>query len=302
MKFTSMQQALAAGAIGAVAATPSMADNAVTSTTAELVLYVVNTYTGSAYSRGLGRINGVLSYLQVAGTGINGVVSIAGSAYTGTLTSMGDTATLTAAQTAAMAISGATTGYGSQPNIRVNFSLPPVMPDANLIKWLSANQGGDIRWSVQGGYALGNGSSASRRFVTTSVNNYDNGVNVTNGNLGMSGVTEINVWSNINSVVAGDNSVNPSLSTLDGTSITNSTYLTYSGPAAGSYDTAANWFTSQTNPANYITPLCSIGQSCNLYMVVSGNINSSASGRVFVYTMNDAVLNSAGFLKSIGHK
>ena len=302
MKFTTMQQALAMGALTAVAVSSSQADNA-TGGSAELVLYVVNTTNGNAYSRGLGRVGGLSTYINIAGTGINGAVTVAGSTYTGSLTSAYDSATLTAAQSAVNAIGG-TNGYGSQATISVNYSLPTVTPDPNLITWLAANVGGDIKWSVQGGNGGGNGSLATRRFVTTSAGNYDAGTNVTNSNLGMA-TTESNVWIGITSVVAGDNALNPSVSNGDGTSITNSTYWTYNGAGAGTTDVARTWFATdanRTNPANSIDALCNLGSSCNLYLVVSNNVNTAGGGRVFTFTMNDVMLNSAGFLKSLGHK
>lgn len=321
MKFTTMQKALTAGAIGAVAAAPAMADTGYSNggggNNAEFVLYVVNTSTGSAYSRGLAR-NGngqtANTYLQLgstAGTGVNGAVTVAGaSTYSGTLASGGDTATLVAAQAASAGVAGTTTGLGSQAQISVAFELPKFLADANLQSWLATNLGTDstsatyqanlanVKWSIQGGYATGNGASASRRFVTTSATSLDLGVNVTNSNLGMS-VTENNVWATIASTQFADNQLNASTQFGDGSSITNSTYFTYNGNGAGSNDTAQNWFTNQTNPANFVNPLCSIGQTCNMYLVVSNNVNTQGGGKVFTYTLNDVALLRDGTLGGV---
>lgn len=312
MKFTTMQKALTAGAIGAVAAAPAMADNAF-GNNAELVLYVVNTSTGSAYSRGLARNgNGAAAntYLSVTGTGIAGAVAVSSSTYTGTLLNGGDTATMVAAETASAAVAGTTTGFGSQAQISVAFELPKFNADSNLTAWLASNLGTDptsaqyqanlanIKWSIQAGVASGNGTNAGRRFVTTSATSLDLGVSVTNTNLGMA-VTESNVWIAISSVVSGDNGLNASTQTGDGSSITNSTYWSYTGLGNGSNDTAANWFTNQTNPANYVNPLCSIGQTCNLYYVVSNNVNSAGGGKAFTFTLNDVALLRDGTLGGV---
>jgi len=302
MKFTTMQKALTAGAIGAVAVTPAMADNA-SGGSAELVLYVVNTSTGAAYSRGLARNfntygnNQLTTYLNVAGTGITGAVTVAGSTYTGTLTSAGDTATLVAAEAASAAVAGTTTGLGSQAQINVAFTLPTFAADANLSAFITAQGASNLKWSVQAGNGGGNGASASRRFFTTSAANLDNGVNVTNTNLGM-GATETYVWAAISSVVAGDNTNNASTQTGDGSSITNSTYLTYSGAGAGNADTASNWFTNQTNPNNFVNPLCDFGKACNFYYVVSNNVSTAGGGKAFTMTFTDISLDLNGTLGS----
>jgi len=328
MKFTTMQKALTAGAIGAVAAAPAMADTGYSNggggNNAELVLYVVNTATGSAYSRGLAR-NGngqaANTYLTLGsttvgqGTGIAGAVTVAGSTYSGTLTAGGDTATLIAAQNATNTVSGSTTGYGSQAKISVAFDLPKFNADANLQSWLATNLGTDstsasyqsnlanIKWSIQGGYGSGNGASASRRFVTTSATSYDLGTGVTNTNLGMT-TADANAWSNITSLQYDDNNLNPSTSIGDGTSITNSNYWNYTGAAAGSSDVVQTWFATNannTNPAASINALCSIGQTCNLYMVVSSNLNTSGGGKAFTYTLQDVALLRDGTLGSVNN-
>jgi len=302
MKFTTMQKALTAGAIGAVAVTPAMADNAFGGS-AELVLYVVNTTSGAAYSRGLARnfntygSSQLNTYLNVGGTGISGAVTVAGSTYSGFLANAADTATLTQAEAASAAVAGTTTGLGSQAAINVAFTLPTFFADANLQAFITAQGASNLKWSVQGGNGGGNGSAASRRFFTTSATNYDNGVNVTNTNLGMS-TTESNVWNSISSVVAGDNAANASTQNGDGSSITNSTYLSYNGPAAGSTDVASNWFTNQTNPNNFVNPLCDFGKACNFYYVVSNNVNSSGGGKAFTMTFTDISLDLNGTLGS----
>jgi len=239
----------------------------------------------------------VNTFLNFAGTGINGAVTVAGSTYTGTLANGGDTATMVAAGNAALEVGSGTTGLGSQAQISVNFSLPTFFADANLTAFINAQGASNLKWSVQAGNGGGNGSNASRRFFTTSATNLDTGVNVTNTNLGMS-TTESNVWNSISSVVAGDNAANASTQNGDGSSITNSTYLSYNGPAAGSTDVASNWFTNQTNPNNFVNPLCDFGKACNFYYVVSNNVNSSGGGKAFTMTFTDISLDLNGTLGS----
>jgi hypothetical protein len=157
MKFTTMQKALTAGAIGAVAVTPAMADNAFGGS-AEMVLYVVNTTSGAAYSRGLARNfntygnNQLSTFLNISttGTGINGAVTVAGSTYTGTLANGGDTATLVNAEGASAAVAGTTTGLGSQAQISVAFNLPTFFADANLTAFIAAQGAANLKWSIQG--------------------------------------------------------------------------------------------------------------------------------------------------------
>jgi len=304
MKFTTMQKALTAGAIGAVAVTPAMADNA-SGGSAEMVLYVVNTTSGAAYSRGLARNfntygnNQLSTFLNISttGTGVNGAVTVAGSTYTGTLANGGDTATLVAAEAASNAVAGSTTGLGSQAQISVAFNLPTFFADANLTAFIAAQGAANLKWSIQGGNGGGNGSAASRRFFTTSATSLDQGVNVTNTNLGMA-TTESNVWQAISSLVSGDNTANASTQNGDGSSITNSTYLSYNGAGAGAADTAANWFTNQTNPNNVVNPLCDFGKACNFYYVVSNNVNTAGGGKAFTFTLNDVSLDLNGTLGS----
>ena len=301
MKFTTMQQAVAMGALTAVAASPSQADNGF-SGSAELVLYVVNVASGStaAYSRGLSRIDGQTTGLTFSGTAIAGPLTTSGFTTTYTSLTASDTAALVAIQAAANT-QGFTNGYNSQPQISVNYSLPTIAPDANLVKWLAANSGGDIRWSIQAGHSTGNGSGAGRRWFTTSPggpNTYDLGVNVTNTNLGMA-VSEVNVWIDINSVINGDNLLNASTSNGDGTSITNSTYLSYTGD---NNSKARYWFSTSTNPSTAVDALVPMGQAGNFYEFVSNNVNTTGGGKVWVITFNDLVLDSAGYLRSLQHK
>lgn len=313
MKFTTMQKALSAGAIGAVAATPAMADvNLTGANGGELVLYVVNTSNGNAYSRGLGRLgsgpnNGSFLNLGTNGTAISGAVTVAGSTYSGSITSGADTTNIMNAVNAAYAVSGATAGYGLQPQISVNFTMPNFSADANLTAWLQANgvntsapnsaSYSNIKWSIQSGVASGNGINAGRRFITTSgvgsSTTLQAGTNVSTGDLGMS-ASESNIWLNINNVVTADNTANASTVSGDGSSITNSTYWTYSGPGAGATDTAANWFakSSATQPGAAVDPLCTLGRACNLFMVVSDQ--GSNTRKATVLTLNDVMLTSQG--------
>jgi len=306
MKFTTMQKALTAGAIGAVAVTPAMADNALGGS-AEFVLYVVNTTTGTAaYSRGLARnfntygLNSKNMFLNIgaAGTGINGTVTVANSTYSGTLTSGGDTATLINAEAASAAVAGTTTGLGSQAQISVAFALPTFFADSNLQSWLATNNvnGNVIKWSVQGGNG-GNAASAGARFFTTTASNFDAGINTRNQDLGMSPTTA-NVWAAITSLVNGDNGINNSTQNGDGSSITNSTYFSYDGAGAGSSDKANIWFNSTTTSNTVVDALCDFGKACNFYYVVSNNTATANGAKAFTFTLGDISLDLNGTLGS----
>jgi len=297
-----------------------MASNA-TGNSAELVLYVVNISTGSAYSRGLARTSATgtpgstATFLNINGTGINGAVSVAGSAYSGTLISSGDTTTLNAAQAAVVALpSMNTSGLNSQAKISVAFDLPKFAADANLQAWLATNLGSEtaadyqtklanIKWSIQaGGFQNGSGGNSGTgiRYITTSNDNYDNGTSVTKQILGTT-YTAANTWLGINSMVKADNALNTSTGNGDGSSITNSTYWTYDGIAAGTADVAKTWFSSATQGATTVNALCNIGQTCNFYMVTGSNTNTSNGGKGFTYSFNDVALLRDGTLGGVNN-
>ena len=283
MKFTSMQSALAVGALSAVAV-PALADNA-SGGPSELVLYVVNTANNTAYSRGL-QLN--MNTLAIGG-------AFRASCYTSSFTgNISDGSTVEMGIVTAEAVAkGYTTGYGSQNVLSINYTLPTILADSNLTGFLSA-PGGTFKWSIQSsGNGTGQGSNFSRRFITTSASSYDNGTNVTTGNLGMAG-TDANAWQDIVSMVVLDNGLNPSTTNGDGTSITNSNYLSYVGPGSG---TASNWFATATSVAGAINALQDLGSAANLYEVISQS--SSAGNKNWVLTFNDVTMDAAGNLNSV---
>jgi hypothetical protein len=291
MKFTSMQQALAVGALSVVAV-PALSDNS-TGVPAELVLYVVNTQNNTAYSRGL-QIN--MNTLAITG-------GFSASGYISTFTG-----NISAASTAQMGLvtaeavaNGFTTGYGSQNVLSINYTLPTITPDPKLVEFLASASasGAAVKWSIQSsGYGTSNGLNFTRRFITTSANTYDNGTNVTTGNLGMAG-TDANAWQDIVSMVQLDNAANPSTTSGDGSSITNSNYLSYLNNTAN----ASTWYSTNTYVAGAINALVSWGAVANFYEVVSCcGATQSAGSKDWVFTMNDIILDNVGNLRSLGHK
>ena len=284
MKFTSMQSALALGALSAVAF-PALADNA-SGGPSELVLYVVNTANKTAYSRGL-QIN--MNTLAITGAfSASGYTStFAGNISAGSTVEMGQV-------TAEAVANGYTTGYGSQNVLSINYSLPTILADANLTSFLST--GGTYKWSIQSsGNSGGNGSGYGRRFITTSAASYDNGTNVTNGNLGGSG-TAPNAWQNITSMVSQDNAANPSTSNGDGTSITNSNYLSFLNNTAN----ASTWYSANTSVAGSINALHDLGSAANFYEVISCcGATQSAGSKVWVLTFNDLSMDNSGNLSAV---
>ena len=287
MKFTSMQSALAVGALSAVAV-PALADNA-TGGPAELVLYVVNTATNAAYSRGL-QIN--MNNLAITG-------AFSASGYTSTFTgniSASSTAEMGAVFAESVA-AGYTTGYGSQNVLSVNYTLPTILADAALTSFISANGGAaNLKWSIQSsGNATGNGTGYGRRFITTSASSYDNGTNVATGNLGMAG-TDLNAWQDIVSMVVLDNAANPSTTNGDGTSITNSNYLTFLNGGQN----ASNWYSTVTSVAGAINALQNLGSAANLYEVVSCcGATQSAGSKNWVLTLNDVSMDASGNINAV---
>ena len=285
MKFTTRQKALALGALSAVAA-PALADNA-SGAAAELVLYVVNTANNTAYSRGL-QIN--MNSLAITG-------EFGASNYTSTFTGKISASSVTemGMVTAEAVANGFSTGYGSQNVLFINYTLPTILADTNLTNFLSVDPNtSHYKWSIQSsGIGGGSGVNFSRRFITTSASNFDNGTNVTTGNLGMAG-SDVNAWSDIVSMVALDNAANPSTTNGDGTSITNSNYLSYTGAGAPG-GTATTWFSNWIAPGGVINALQALGSASNLYEVVSccGSTQSSSSN-AWVFTMNDVVMDTAG--------
>ncbi len=284
MKFTSMQSALAVGALSAVAV-PALADNAFGGPS-ELVLYVVNTANNTAYSRGL-QIN--MNTLAITG-------AFSASGYTSTFTG-----NISAASTVEMGIvtaeavvNGFTTGYGSQNVLSINYTLPTILADANLTSFLST--GGTYKWSIQSsGNGGGNGTGFSRRFITTSASSYDNGTNVATGNLGMSG-TDANAWNDIVSMVQADNALNPSTTNGDGTSITNSTYLSFLNGGQN----ASNWYSTVTTVAGSINALQNLGSAANLYEVISCcGASQSAGSKNWVLTLNDVTMDASGNINAV---
>jgi hypothetical protein len=285
MKFTSMQSALAVGALSAVAV-PALADNA-SGGPSELVLYVVNTANNTAYSRGL-QIN--MNTLAITG-------GFSASGYTSTFTgniSAGSTVEIGAVTAEAVA-AGYTTGYGSQNVLSINYTLPTILADANLTSFLSA-PGGTFKWSIQSsGNGGGNGTLFSRRFITTSASSFDNGTGVTNTNLGMAG-TDVNAWNDIVSMVVLDNAANPSTTNGDGTSITNSNYLSFLNGGAN----ASTWYSNATQPGAAINALQDLGSAANLYEVVSCcGATQSAGSKVWVLTLNDVTMDASGNINAV---
>ena len=284
MKFTSMQSALAVGALSAIAV-PALADNA-SGSPAELVLYVVNTTTNTAYSRGL--------QLNMNTLAIGGAFSASGytSTFTGNI-SPGSTVEIGAVTAEAVA-AGYTSGFGSQNVLSVNYTLPTILADANLINFLST--GGTYKWSIQSaGYGPGNGTGFSRRFITTSASSYDNGTNVTTGNLGMAG-TDANAWSDIVSMVVADNVLNPSTTNGDGTSITNSNYLSFLNGGQN----ASTWYSAATSVAGAINALQDLGSAANLYEVISCcGATQSAGSKDWVLTFNDVSMDASGNINGL---
>ena len=284
MKFTSMQSALAVGALSAIAV-PALADNA-SGSPAELVLYVVNTTTNTAYSRGL--------QLNMNTLAIGGAFSASGytSTFTGNI-SPGSTVEIGAVTAEAVA-AGYTSGFGSQNVLSVNYTLPTILADANLINFLST--GGTYKWSIQSaGYGPGNGTGFSRRFITTSASSYDNGTNVTTGNLGMAG-TDANAWSDIVSMVVADNVLNPSTTNGDGTSITNSNYLSFLNGGQN----ASTWYSAATSVAGAINALQDLGSAANLYEVISCcGATQSAGSKNWVLTFNDVSMDASGNINAV---
>ena len=284
MKFTSMQSALAVGALSAVAV-PALADNA-SGGPSELVLYVVNTANNTAYSRGL-QIN--MNTLAITG-------AFSASGYTSTFTgniSASSTVEMNAVFAESVA-AGYTTGYGSQNVLSINYTLPTILADANLTSFLST--GGTYKWSIQSaGNATGNGTGYGRKFITTSAASYDNGTNVATGNLGMA-VTDLNVWQDIVSMVALDNGLNPSTTNGDGTSITNSNYLSFLNGGQN----ASNWYSTVTTVAGSINALQDLGSAANLYEVVSCcGATQSAGSKNWVLTLNDVSMDASGNINAV---
>ena len=285
MKFTSMQSALAVGALSAVAV-PALADNA-SGGPSELVLYVVNTANNTAYSRGL-QIN--MNTLAITG-------GFSASGYTSTFTgniSAGSTVEMGIVTAEAVA-AGYTTGYGSQNVLSINYTLPTILADANLTSFLSA-PGGTFKWSIQSsGNGGGNGTGFSRRFITTSASSYDNGTNVTTGNLGMAG-TDANAWNDIVSMVVLDNAANPSTANGDGTSITNSNYLSFLNGGQN----ASTWYSANTSVAGAINALQDLGSAANLYEVISCcGATQSAGSKNWVLTLNDVTMDASGNINAV---
>jgi hypothetical protein len=285
MKFTSMQSALAVGALSAVAV-PALADNA-TGGPAELVLYVVNTANNTAYSRGLN--------IQMNNLSISGAFSASGytSTFTGNI-SPGSTVEINAIAAESVA-NGFTTGYGSQNVLSINYTLPTILADANLTTFLSA-PGGTFKWSIQSsGNGTGNGTGFGRRFITTSAASYDNGTNTTTGNLGMAG-TDANAWQDIVSMVQLDNAANPSTTNGDGTSITNSNYLSFLNGGQN----ASTWYSANTTVAGAINALVDLNSVANFYEVLGCcGATQSAGSKNWVLTLNDVTMDAAGNINAV---
>jgi len=280
-----MQSALAVGALSAVAV-PALADNA-SGGPSELVLYVVNTANNTAYSRGL-QIN--MNTLAITG-------AFSASGYTSTFTgniSAGSTVEM-GIVTAESVANGFTTGYGSQNVLSINYTLPTILADANLTSFLAA-PGGTFKWSIQSsGNGGGNGTLFSRRFITTSASSYDNGTNVTNTNLGMAG-TDANAWNDIVSMIALDNAANPSTTNGDGTSITNSNYLSFLNGGQN----ASTWYSTVTSVAGSINALQNLGSSANFYEVVGCcGATQSAGSKNWVLTLNDVTMDASGNINAV---
>jgi len=280
-----MQSALAVGALSAVAV-PALADNA-SGGPAELVLYVVNTANNTAYSRGL-QIN--MNTLAITGafSASNYTSTFTGNISAGSVTEIG-------AVTAEAVANGFTSGYGSQNVLSINYTLPTILADANLTSFLAA-PGGTFKWSIQSsGNGGGNGTLFSRRFITTSASSYDNGTNVTTGNLGMAG-TDANAWNDIVSMVILDNAANPSTTNGDGTSITNSNYLSFLNGGQN----ASTWYSANTTVAGAINALQNLGSAANLYEVISCcGATQSAGSKNWVLTLNDVTMDASGNINAV---
>ena len=291
MKFTTMQKALTAGAIGAVAAAPAMADVA-TGSNPELVLYVTATggsgaYANAALSRGL---------------------KVQQNAITGSLNG-GSTISLNNTTQIGSAVTGKTAGV-SQGILAVNYSIPTLAADSTLSTFITNAQtaGATVKWSVQTGVSSGNGVGYTKRYVSTApisnftwanqagsgqqTYNFDNGTNVTNGALGMA-ATDANAWFDFLSVATNDNTANGDNTSLTGNSFASSTYLT----AGDSSTSATNWYwgaglQTATSPFSQVVAQQDLGKASNLYMFVSNG--SNAGSKLYVFTLNDVVLTKNG--------
>lgn len=284
MKFTTMQKALSMGAIGAVAAGSASAD-VVTGNSPELVLYVTATggsAANAAYSRGLQLLQkNFVNGATVSNGTTSGTYNLGSTVDVGNALSVLNTS--------------ATFGAGLQTQLNVTYALPTdtLAADANLTSFLSAaaSAGQTVKWSIQSGYSTGNGSGYGRSYATTAVETLDTGVNITNQNLGMA-PTESGAWVNIQSVMNADNISNLSTTTFDGTSITNSSYLTIQNALTGG--NASLWYSAG---AGSLTPGASLGSSANFYLLFS--TSSTAGNKVASFVLPDVTMDSAGNLSGL---
>jgi len=303
MKFTTMQKALTAGAIGAVVATPAMADT-ITGNNPELVLYVTATggsYTGpSAIARGLNILQNAISGTAQYGASSTSSLTSYGT-QTFTLSNSTSTySTLFAGKTAG-APQGTTAGQGY---IYVDYQLPKITGDSTLASFVTAAQaaGATVKWSIQSGTVTGNGTGYAWRYVTTANSSFDNGTGVTTTNLGMS-ASVANAWADLTSMVKYDNANNTDNATATGAWFTSTGYFgsaafdttTTTGGFGDNGTNASNWWNAgTTQPFTVVNAQQNINQAANLYMIISSS--NTGGAKAYVITLGDVQVNGDGYI------
>lgn len=175
---------------------------------------------------------------------------------------------------------GTAAGQNGDPSFgavnTINLSLGTVGPDATLTSFLGTGTTSEFTWNVIGGDSLGsNAFATARRFAFTSPS-----VNVTppsNTILGTLGTAEGNLFNQLNSTLAGGNSI-----------------------VAGAGNTAGAIDISLVNGHFGQSPQSTVGaldSSLNFYLFSSVTGGNASPARLFVF--NDLQLSAAGVLSAV---